>query len=71
MNWDSQLKTKYYTGCVTCDSQYLEYTLMSGMLLQFNQTIKNNQFDIVVALLDYQIDVALSSSLQVEDVEHQ
>lgn len=37
---------------------------MSGMLLQFNQTIKNNQFHIVVALLDNQINVALGSSLE-------
>lgn len=37
---------------------------MSGMLLQLNQTIKNNQLHIVVALLDNQINVALGSSLE-------
>lgn len=37
---------------------------MSGVLLQFNQTIKYNQLHIVVALLDDQIDVALGSSLE-------
>lgn len=46
------------------NSTYLEYTLVSGMLLQFNQTIKNNQLHIVVALLDNQINVALGSSLE-------
>lgn len=46
------------------NSKYLEYTLVSGMLLQFNQTIKNNQLHIVVALLDNQINVALGSSLE-------
>lgn len=37
---------------------------MSGMLLQFNQTVENNQLYIVVALLDNQINVALGSSLE-------
>lgn len=43
---------------------YLEHTLMSGMLLQFDETIKNDQFHIIVALLDDQINVALGSSLE-------
>lgn len=46
------------------NSSYLEYTLVSGMLLQFDQTIKNDQLHVVVALLDDQINVALGSSLQ-------
>lgn len=37
---------------------------MSRMLLQFNQTIQNDQLDIVVALLDDQVNVALRGSLE-------
>lgn len=43
---------------------YLEYTLVSGMLLQLNQTIENNQLHVIVTLLNNQIDVALGSSLK-------
>ena len=46
------------------NSTYLEYTLVSGMLLQLNQTIENNELHIVVALLDDQINVALGCSLK-------
>ena len=48
---------------------YLEYTLMSGMLLQFNQTIKNNQLHVVVTLLYDQINVALGSSLESNEAQ--
>lgn len=41
----------------------LQNTLMSGVLLQLDQAIQYNQLDIVVALLDDQVDVALRSSL--------
>lgn len=37
---------------------------MSGMLLQFYQTVQNDQLYIVVALLDNQINVALGCSLE-------
>lgn len=37
---------------------------MSGVLFQLDQPVQDNQLDIVVTLLDYQIDVALGSSLQ-------
>lgn len=42
---------------------------MSGMLLQFYQTVKNDQLYIVVALLDDQIYVALGCSLE-PDTKH-
>ncbi len=45
-------------------SSYLEHTLMSGMVLQLNQTIENNQLHVVVAFLDDQINVTLGSSLE-------
>lgn len=48
----------------SCNSRYLEYTLVGRMLLEFNQAIENNQLHIVVALLDDQINVALGSSLE-------
>lgn len=37
---------------------------MSGMLLQFYQTVEDDQLYVVVALLDDQIDVALGCSLE-------
>lgn len=42
---------------------------MSGMLLQFNQTIKNNQLYVVVTLFNYQINVALGGSLKANKTE--
>lgn len=42
---------------------------MSRMLLQFNQTIQNDQLDVVVALLDDQVDVALRGSLECDRVQ--
>lgn len=48
---------------------YLEHTLMSRMLLQFNQTIQNDQLDVVVALLDDQVNVALRGSLECNRVQ--
>lgn len=50
-------------------SMYLEHTLMSRMLLQFNQTIQNDQLDVVVALLDDQVNVALRGSLECNRVQ--
>lgn len=46
------------------DSTNLEHTFMSGMLLQFYQTVEDDQLYIIVALLDDQVDVALGSSLE-------
>lgn len=34
------------------------------MLLEFNQTIQNDQLDVVVALLDDQVNVALGGGLE-------
>lgn len=45
---------------------YLQHTLVSGMLLQLDQTVEDDQLHIVVALLDDQIDVALGGSLESE-----
>lgn len=52
------------------NKKYLEHTLMSGMLLQLNQTIKDNQLHIVVTLLYNQINVALGSSLEINNTQH-
>lgn len=41
---------------------------MSGMFLQFNQTIEDNKLHIVITLLDDQINVALRGSL--DDTQH-
>jgi len=56
MKMSTQKTTKKY-------STYLKHALVSGMLLQFNQTIENNELHVVVALLNDQINVALCSSL--------
>lgn len=42
---------------------------MSGMLLQFYQTVEDDQLYVVVALLDDQINVALGCSLE-PDTKH-
>ena len=36
---------------------------MGGVLLQLDQAVQDDQLDVVVALLDDQVDVALGSSL--------
>lgn len=56
--WNEWLQKRWWTHV------YLQHTLMCGVFLQLNQPVQNNEFHVVVALFNDQINVALSSSLK-------
>lgn len=44
-------------------SSYLQHTLVSGMFLQLNKAVQYNQLHIIITLLNNQVNITLSCSL--------
>lgn len=42
---------------------YLQHTLVSGMLLQLDEAVQYDQLHVVIALLNDQVNITLSCSL--------
>lgn len=49
-------------------SLYLQHSLVGGMFLQLNQAVQNDQLHIVIALLNDQVNITLSCSLNTHTI---
>lgn len=47
---------------------YLQHTLMSRMLLQLDEAIQYDQLHVIITLLNDQVDITLSRSLNTHTV---